>query len=223
LPGRISTGSTNLDNLLLGGIPENYAVIMTASPSDEREQLIKNFLQAGLTNGKITFFISTEPGNVASIAKEFQSTLYLFICNPQADAMVQDIPNVFKLKGVEDLTEIEIALAKAFRNLNPSVVDTKRICIEIISDVLLQHNALTTRRWLSELLPMLRAKGFTSLAVVDPNMHAAEDVEAILSVFEGEIRVSEKETPEGTKQTLKIHKLHEQKYMENEITLTKEK
>jgi len=136
--------------------------------------------------------------------------------------MIQNLPNVFKLKGVENLTEIDIALTKAFRTLDPSSqTGPKRICIEIISDALLQHHAVATRRWLSALLPTLKSKGFTTLAVIDPQMHPPEEVQAILGVFEGEIRVSEKETPEGTKQMLKIRKLHNQKYLENEIVLTK--
>jgi hypothetical protein len=53
-------------------------------------------------------------------------------------------------------------------------------------------------------------------------MHPAEELQAILGVFDGEIRVSEKETPEGTKQTLKIRKLINQKYSDKEIILNKE-
>jgi hypothetical protein len=47
-------------------------------------------------------------------------------------------------------------------------------------------------------------------------------LEAILGVFDGEIRLSEKMTPEGTKQTLKIKKLINQKYSDKEIILNKE-
>lgn len=137
--------------------------------------------------------------------------------------MAQNLPNVFKLKGVENLTDIDIALTKAFRTLDPSRTGPKRICIEIISDALLQHHAVATRRWLSALLPTLKFKGFTILAVLDPHMHPAEDVQAILGVFDGEIRVSEKETPAGIRQTLRIRKLLNQKYLENEIVLTKER
>ncbi|NIU39595.1 hypothetical protein GWN65_06420, partial [Candidatus Bathyarchaeota archaeon] len=78
--------------------------------------------------------------------------------------MIKSLPNVFKLKGVENLTNIEIALISAFRGLEKSPNGPRRACIEIISDVLLQHHAVTTRRWLAGLLPDLRSKGFTTLA-----------------------------------------------------------
>ena len=65
-------------------------------------------------------------------------------------------------------------------------------------------------------------KGFIILVVIDPSMHPSEELQAVLSVFDGEIRVTEKETPEGTKQTLKIKKLINQKYFDKEIVLDKE-
>ena len=223
LPGRVATGFGELDVLLYGGIPENSTVVLTSPPSDEIEILIKKYLETGIKAGETTFHITAEAGNAKALAERYLSCFFLFICNPQADTMIQNLPNVFKLKGIENLTEIDIALTKAFRMLDPSRTRPKRICIEIISDALLHHHAVTTRRWVSALLPTFKSKGFSTLAVVNPRMHPIEDLEAILGVFDGEIRVTEKETPQGTKQMLKIRRLHNQKYLENEIALTKEK
>ncbi len=197
-PGRIATGYADLDNLLFGGIPENYAVALTSPSTDEREQLIRRFLEAGATAGETTFHITAEAANTKALAEKYPSNFYLFVCNPQADTMIQNAPNVFKLKGVENLTDIDIALTKAFRTLNPSATGPKRICIEIVSDVLLQHHTVNTRRWLSALLPTLKSKGFTILAVIDPQMHPPEELQAIVGIFDGEIRVTEKETPKAS-------------------------
>ena len=54
-------------------------------------------------------------------------------------------------------------------------------------------------------------------------MHPSEEVQAILGLFDGELRVSEKETAKGTETTLRIKKLYNQRYMETELVLTKEK
>jgi KaiC/GvpD/RAD55 family RecA-like ATPase len=223
LPGRIATGYVDLDSLLFGGIPEKYAVVMASPSSDERELLVKKFLESGAKAGQITFYVAVEPGNGRALAEEFQSNFYLFICNPRADVMIPSLPNVFKLKGVESLTDIDIALTKSFRMLDPSQSGPRRACIEIISDVLLQHHAVITRKWLSGLLPDLKAKGFTTLAVVNPHMHPQEEVQAILGLFEGEIRIYEKETEKGIEKTLRIRKLCNQRYRENELTLNREK
>jgi hypothetical protein len=54
-------------------------------------------------------------------------------------------------------------------------------------------------------------------------MNPQEEVQAILGLFEGEIRITEKETDRGLEKLLRIRKLHNQRYLENEIEVTREK
>jgi hypothetical protein len=137
--------------------------------------------------------------------------------------MIQDLPNVAKLKGVDNLTDIDIALTKYFRTLDPSRAGPKRACIDILSEVLMQHHAVITRKWLSSLLSDLRTKDFTTLAIINPKMHPQEEVQAILGLFEGEIQIYEKETEKGVEKFLRIRKLYNQRYLETELTLTEER
>jgi KaiC/GvpD/RAD55 family RecA-like ATPase len=222
LPGRITTGYGDLDNLLLGGMPENYAVILASPACDERDLLIKRFLEAGAKEGQVTFYVTTEAHGIRALAEEFQASFYLFICNPRADAIVKDLPNVFKLKGVENLTDISIALTSVIRKLDPSLKGPRRACIGLVSDILLQHHAVQTRRWLAGLIPELRSEGFTTLAIMDPEMHPPQEVRAVLDLFEGEINIHEKETEKGLEKLLKIKKMSNQKYLKDELLLTKE-
>jgi len=223
LPGRISTGYKDLDSMLFGGIPENYAVILTSPSCDEKDLLIREFLEAGAKEGQITFYLTTDAGGVRDLVEEFQSNFYLFICNPQADRIIKSLPNVFKVKGVENLTDISIALSSAFRKLGKSLIGPRRACIEIISDVLLQQHAVQTRRWLTALIPQLKSKGFTTLAVMNPHMHSPQEVQAILGLFEGEINIYEKEEERGLGKFLKIRKMYNQRYLESKLPLRKEK
>lgn len=219
---KISTGNHDLDSLLLGGIPENYAIILTSFSCDERDLLIKRFLEAGAEREHITFYVTIEASGVRRLAEKLQSSFYVFVCNPQADQIIKSAPNVFKLKGVENLTDINIALTSALRTLAPSK-DKRRACIEIISDVLLQHHAIQTRRWLTGLMPELRSRGFTTLAVMNPQMHTPQEVQAILGLFEGEINVYEKETKKGLLKHLRIRKMFGQRYLETEMPLEKDR
>ncbi|MCW3994344.1 MAG: hypothetical protein NWE85_07265, partial [Candidatus Bathyarchaeota archaeon] len=118
---------------------------------------------------------------------------------------------------------ISIALSSAFRRVDTSITGPKRACIEIISDVLLQHRAVQTRRWLTGLIPQLKAKGFTTLAVMNPQMHSPQEVHAILGLFEGEINIYEKESEKGLEKSLKIRKMYNQRYLESKLPLRKEK
>jgi KaiC/GvpD/RAD55 family RecA-like ATPase/tetratricopeptide (TPR) repeat protein len=222
LPGRITSGYGDLDDLLFGGIPENYAVILTSPSCDEKDLLIKRFLEAGAKEGQTTFHVTIEASGVRALAEEFQSSFYLFICNPQADKIIKTLPNVSKLEGVENLTNINIALTSAFRKFDPSQKGSKRACIEIISDVLLQHHAVQTRRWLTALAPELKSYGFTTLAVMNPHMHPPREVQAILDLFEGEISIYLKDTQKGSEKLLRIEKMYNQKYLESEVPLKKE-
>jgi len=224
LPGRISTGCLDLDNLLYGGIPENYTVVLTSPSCDERDLLIKKFLETGVKDGQTTFYVTINASGVRTLVEEFQSDFYLFICNPRADTMIKSLPNVFKLKGVENLTDLDISLMSAFRRLDTSSKNgQRRACIEIVSDVLLQHHAVTTRRWLTGLIPDLRSRGFTTLAVMNPYMHSSEEVHAILSLFDGEINIYEKDTMKGLEKFIKVKKMYNQRYLENELPLRKER
>jgi hypothetical protein len=117
------------------------------------------------------------------------------------------------------LTEIDITLAKAFRKLDPSYRGAKRACIDIASDALLQHKAVTTRKWLSGLLTELQSKGFTTIASLDPQMHPKEEAQAILNLFDGEVCLYEKESNQGLKKTLRVVKLLNQKYFTDELPI----
>jgi hypothetical protein len=64
----------------------------------------------------------------------------------------------------------------------------------------------------------LKSKGFNALAVIDP-LVSPEEVPAITGVFDGEIRIAEKETPNGRVKTLKIVRLQGQSYLKDEVTL----
>jgi KaiC/GvpD/RAD55 family RecA-like ATPase/tetratricopeptide (TPR) repeat protein len=216
---RTTTGNEELDEMLLGGLPKNYAVVVTSRSSDERDALVRRFLEAGAERGEATFYITIDPTDARELAEKFQNNFHLFVCNPQADVITKNAPNIIKLKGVENLTDINIALTSAFRELDTSRNIPGRGCIGIISDVLLQHHAVLTRRWLASLIPELRSKGFTTIATLDPEMHTPQEVRAILDLFEGEITIYEKKTEEGSQEYLRIRKMHNCKYSKKELPL----
>ena len=220
LPDRITTGVAELDGLLLGGIPENYNIILTGPPSDERDQLIKCFLESGAREGQITFHITYEGSSLERLAKKFQSNFYIFLNKSKTDSRTKALPNVYRLKG-RNLTNLGIALIKALRSLNQTIKEPKRVCIEIVSDVLLHEKITVTTRWLSALLSDLKSKNFTTLAVMDPLMHPPNEVHAVLNLFDGEINIFETEDPLECKKSLRIKKLRNQDYIKNSISLTK--
>jgi tetratricopeptide (TPR) repeat protein/KaiC/GvpD/RAD55 family RecA-like ATPase len=214
----VATGYADLDKLLCGGLRSSSAVVLTSPSCNEREWLIESFLKTGREKGEVTFYLTTTARAARAFMEEPQSDSYLFVCNPQADVIAESSPNVFKMKGVENLTEINIALTSTIHKLDASLKGSRRACIDIVSDALLQHHAVQTRKWLTALTTELTSKGFTILAVVDPQMHSPEELHAILGLFDGEINVYEK----GTEKSLRIKRMSNQGYLEDELLLTKE-
>lgn len=220
---RVSTGFEDLDKLLLGGMPETYSVILTAPSCDERDLLTSRFVAEGIEQEEVAFYITIDANMLKHHIGSIQPNLHVFVFNPQADSLVADHPNVVKLKSIDNLTDITITLTSAFRRMNRLPKTTKRAYVEILSDVLLQHGAVRTRKWLTGILATLKSGGFTSLMMLNPQMHLAEEVQAVLDPFEGEIDIYEKETNGAVQKYLRIRRMLNQRYLENEMPLAKEK
>jgi KaiC/GvpD/RAD55 family RecA-like ATPase len=218
LPNRIPSGYKELDTLLLGGIPEKYSVALTAPHSDEREKLIRNFLETGAKEGQITYYITSEASGLEKLLK-LESNFFLFLCNPKGAKKIQNLKNVYKLQSKTQLTNLDIALTKAFRTLDESLAGPRRVCIDTLSDILLYHKAEPTRRWLEELIRKFRDNGFTTLAVIDPTMHPPDQANAVLSLFDGEISILREETKAGAEKFLRIRRLQKKDYIKNSIPI----
>jgi KaiC/GvpD/RAD55 family RecA-like ATPase len=221
MPNRVATGYLVLDKLLCGGIPDQFAVALTAPSCAERDSLIASFLKKGLEQNEITFYLTTNPNTSISPGKA-QVNFHIFVCNPQAGTIIKDFPNAVKLKGVENLTDIGIALSSAISKLDHSTKGPRRICVELLSDVLLQHHAVQTRRWLTSLIAELKASKFTTLAVIDPRIHPSEELHAVLGLFDGEVDLYEKQTEKNPGKYLKVTKMNNQEYLETEQSLRKD-
>jgi tetratricopeptide (TPR) repeat protein len=218
---QVSTGYADLDRLLHEGIPPSHVVALTSPSCDERDMLVRSFLETGAKKGEITFFATNDPSAGKPLAEEFTSNFYLFVCNPEAEAIIKSSPNVHTLKGVENLTDISIALTSTIRELDPSPKGCRRICLDLVSDVLLQHHAVETRRWLAALVTRLKSEGFTTLAVMDPEMHSSQDARAVLDLFDGEINLYERDTEKGVGKFLRIKRMSNHEYLEDELPLKK--
>jgi len=214
LPNRIPTGCKELDDLLLGGIPKNYAVVLTGPPCDEREMIIRNFLKAS-TKEEVTFYITSEITGLEDLLEN--PNFFLFLCNPKPKTQVPDLQNVYKIGSKTDLTNLSISLAKTYRKIEAT--EKKRVCIEIVSDVLLKHKAEATRRWISELITEMASKCFTILAVMDPEMHPSDQSKAVLNLFDGEISIIQSDDPLDCKKSILVKKLRNQDYIKNPICL----
>lgn len=141
------------------------------------------------------------------------------MCNPKPKVEVPDLSNVTKLRSKTDINNLNMALARESRS-QQTQQNPKRLCVEIVSDVLLEYGATTTRKWVSELLTDLGSKGFTILAVLDSSMHPVDQANAIINLFDGEINLTQTGVPPDCRKSLLIKKLRGQDYIKNPICLS---
>lgn len=218
----VASGYSPLDKLLCGSLPPNSAIVLASPSCEERDNIVRNFLETGAKNGEPTFYVTIDPTLAVNLAEEFPSTTYMFVCNPQAETAIKPGSNIYLFKGVENLTNISIAITSSIRKLDPHKNKTRRLCANLVSDILLQHGPVQTRKWLTELLTQLRAAGFTTLSVVDPQMHSPEQLHAVLGLFDGEINIREAETDQGSTRFLRIKRLSGEKFLKEEVILLDE-
>ena len=212
----MSTGIRVLDELMMGGFPYSYSIVLLSPSCDQRDQVVQSFLRQGVGDQKSTLCLTTDVTKYLDLIESYPEPFHLVLCNPQADELAPSLPNVSKTKGVENLTEINIALMKIVESLAPQKLEEGRFYIDILSDVLLLQGKATTRRWISELVPRLKARGFTVLGMINPSMHNKEETEAITSIFDGEIEIFEKEVEGKIRKFIAVRRLYDRSYIEEE-------
>jgi hypothetical protein len=196
LKAKASTGHPKLDATLQGGFFEGSAIVLSAPASGQVPILVKNFLKA---ENQASLLVSPSVSAAAAVTA-LGLDLRSLICS---DKPVTPSMNLIQGKGIENLTEMNLRISETLESLHP-----KRVALEILSDILLRYKALQTRRWLSEFLERLRAKQITTLAVLDPYMHAKEEVEAVVDLFDGRLDLVERDADGHQAHYLQVKWMH---------------
>jgi len=216
----ISTGYAELDALLAGGLPVGFAILIVSPPCDERDLLFRKIIESGLSMGSSVFFMSRDLGKTQDYASRYEKNFYVF--SPQADKITPPSANVFKIQSVQNLSDVNISFAKAVETL-PKTSPGRLIIIDLLSDVLLEHKALMTRKWLDDFIGKRKAEGFTILGVLNPMISSKQDTQTIMDLFDGIIEIYERELRERARRFLIVKKMYGRRYVETELMLDKDK
>jgi TolB-like protein/cytochrome c-type biogenesis protein CcmH/NrfG len=205
---KVSSGYGRLDEALKGGFLAGTAIVLSAPASDEVPLLVGNFLKASKEQ---SLLICRTVSSAETITQNMGENVRVLVCS---DRPVSPARNIIPGKGIENLTDVNLQIGEVITSAQP-----KRLVIDILSDILLRHKALQTRKWLTELLERLRSKGLTTLAVLNPYMHSSEDVQAVVDLFDGNVEIFEKESEGGTRKYLRIKWMHGIETAEKEFPL----
>ncbi len=216
----LSTGFTELDSMLAGGLPERYAIALVSPSFDERDLLVRRIIESSVNSGKPTFLLSNDTARTLDLVNRFANNFYAL--NPLAEKIASARPNLFKIPDVAELSNLNITSGKIIES-KVKGEPTKLIVIDFLSDILLRNKALTTRKWLSDFAAKRKAEGFTILATLDPTIAPKEEIQTIIGVFDGLIEIYEKPLQERARRFLVIKKMYGRGYSESELMLDKQK
>jgi tetratricopeptide (TPR) repeat protein len=202
---KVSTGYARLDEALQGGFLEGSSIVLCAAESDEVPLLLRKFLEAARDE---SLLICRSLSSAQTVTAKASENLKSLVCS---DKPIAPARNVLSGKGIENLTDLNLQISEAIGSIAP-----KRVVLDILSDILLRHKALQTRKWLTEFLERLRSKYITALAVVNPHMHADEEVQAVVGLFDGNLEIVEEEG----KKSLRVKWMHGIDVAEKQFPLT---
>jgi TolB-like protein/Tfp pilus assembly protein PilF len=182
-------------------------VVLNAPAGDEAPILLRNFLKTE----QPSLLICRNLSSAQVIVPDAAGGTACLICS---DKPVSPAGGILPGKGIENLTDLNLQINEALAAIQP-----KRLALDILSDILLRHKALQTRKWLNELLERLRSRGITTLAILNPYMHSPEETQAVADLFDGNVEMFEKESEGGTRKYLRIKWMHGIETAEKEFPL----
>lgn len=218
----ISTGYADLDETLEGGLPRGLAVVIVSPSYDERDLLLRKTIDSTLSSGRPAFYVSNDMGRIQDLVRRYSDGFYAF--STQADKILTHPANLYKIPGVENLSDASISLSLAIRDArSKEKAGNIVIIVDILSDILLRHKSTTTRKWLLDFLGKRKVEGFTIIATLNPLATAKEETQTIVDCFDGVIEIYEKSLAERTRRFLIVKKMYGRKYSEDEILIDKDK
>jgi len=210
--GRVLTGSPVADDLLLGGLPKRSAVLLAGGASDEKDNLVLRFCEIA---PEATVYVSSDVERSIQLHKLHPESR-LVVCSPQAD-LLPTSESIQTSRNLRNISEIDDLLTHALETI-PS--ESPRVLIQLVSDILLLHKEVTTRHWLADLLPRLRARNCTVLVELNPRMHGTQEVNALFDLFDGRMEIVEHEETGRPIRFLRINSLRGHKYLTYQGLLT---
>jgi len=154
---RVSTGYGSLDEVLRGGYPDSYAFLLSSPSCNERDLLLRRFLESDAEGG-LTICLTRDLGKVADLAVAYPDSFYAVVCH--VPELVSGMRNVFQIPWYDDLFSVNIAVSSILPRAGPHLSGRwpRKLVIDLISDVLLSRRAVTTRSWLWDLIVRMKAR-----------------------------------------------------------------
>lgn len=208
----VPTGSPVLDYLLKGGLPNRSTSVLTGPVCDERDTILRRFLQTAANSGGYSVYLGKDATKIEDIVIAYPSSMRGLVAGG-----LQSGESIRSTARVENLTAINIDLTSILQA--PQNAVSKRFCIDLLDDLLLVHKSTTSRKWLGQVLQRSKDLGYTVLATLNSQMHSQAEIQAMVDLFDGHLELIEREIEAGPKRLIRVRKMFRSKFLETEALL----
>ncbi len=209
---------TSLEGLVTTGIPSKYTLLLGSPACDERNLIVQQFIESGAEKKVPSFMVTSDASFAQAAAQKFGDVLTVLAANPRATASEK---NVIPLTtGVQNLTSLNIELVKLVKDRTGTGA---RIVLDVVSEVMLAQKMLTTRKWISDIVPRFENWGFTVLGVFNPSLHSTEEVQGLIELFNGYVQIYDTDYQGRTRRVIAVRKMSNLQYNQEELVVDKEK
>lgn len=177
----LSTGLPALDSQIGGGLRNGSTYLLLVNDSKFLKRLVRSI--AG-NRGVYTLVVSGRQ-SICEVV-EVGENVELVFCGPR----VPSDTRVTSIRGVEDLSLLTRVVVSKLEEKHGGYAKGV-IVFDVLSDILLLHKLLTTRRWINDVASRLGEKGWVSTVfLLNTQLHGREEVHGVAELIENVAEVS---------------------------------
>ncbi len=195
LRNNLDSGIGGLDKVLGGGVPKGNTILLLGPPGSEKYIFAYQYIIQGLRDGAaclVSTSVTDHKGMKNNLSKlkikpsTFESrgllkTIDWYSYKKENLVGIEDDGNVSKVS--KDITNLDIAIGTAINKL--SFAPTKRAMLDVISPALNIYDQSTVIEFIQKEKNMLKAKGFTTLLVVESGAHDERTLSTLKHLSDG--------------------------------------
>lgn len=197
---RLPTGTSRLDDLLVGGFPPKAHVLLVGPAFTGKEILLYSFIAEGLRRGEPALLVTTtrspdeiaaDIGKVTSQFKEYEQlglVTWIDASNPAADPSATAEKSRVVVKGPSDHAGILTGLVKAAQMAEKAKAPSFRVGFLNLSTCLAQSDEKEAFSFFQNFVGILKARPALGVYLVDQGTVPDSRIEVAQSRIDGAIR-----------------------------------
>jgi KaiC/GvpD/RAD55 family RecA-like ATPase len=190
---RLRIGVQDVDQAILGGIPQGSLCLVLGPPGGGKSILSRRFLFTGVQEGKDSFLVATNEGE-----DRVRETMQLFNWDKGIDKGLHFLDCYsWRLGGsrskysasLSSLTEVSVAVSTILDDSRVKAEDEPRIVIDSFTDFINYSGSERALRFLDTLHTRLQTRGVTGLLLLEEGVHEEKTVKSVEYATDGTIRM----------------------------------